>query len=257
MKKPNPTISIITITFNAKEVLEGTIVSVIQQSYPKIEYIIVDGASSDGTLGIIEKYETKISIWISDPDRGLYDAMNKGLQLATGDFVWFMNAGDRIYKQDTVQKMVDCIEAETDIIFGEVMVVDENRNPMGTRSEITTQKLPENLNWKSLKRGMVVCHQAFLPKRKIAPNYMLDNLSADIDWVIKCLKKARKVTPTNLILAEYLQGGISKQKHQKALWDRYEILKHHYGFVPNIINHAFILMRALWHRILRVGRNTY
>lgn len=252
-----PKISIITVVFNGEDLLEGTIKSVLNQTYPNIEYIIVDGASKDRTLEIIKKYESKISLWKSEPDKGLYDAMNKGLKLATGDFVWFMNAGDWIFEPETVEKMVESYEAETDILYGEVMLVNDERKHLGTRSENTTQKLPKKLNKNSLKKGMVVCHQGFLPRREIAPFYIENNLSADILWVIKCLEQARKVTNTNLILAEYLQGGLSKKQHEKALWDRYEILKNEYGFVSNLWNHFLIFLRAGIHKIKRIGKPTY
>ncbi len=243
-----PKISIITIVYNGASLLEGTIKSVINQSYSNIEYLIIDGGSTDGTLELIQKYEHDISIWLSEADNGLYDAMNKGLRMATGDFVWFMNAGDHILKADTVEKMVAACQPNTDVIYGEVMLVNDERAHQGTRSELTTQKLPAQLNWKSLNKGMVVCHQGFLPKRSLAPSYMLDNLSADIDWVIQCLKQAKVVTNTNIVVAEYLMGGISKKHHKQSLKDRYAILAKHYGFVPNLWNHFMIVLRSLFSR---------
>lgn len=250
-------VTIITVVYNGIDLLPGTMQSVFAQSYPNIEYLIIDGKSTDGTQELIKKNADRVSNWISEPDRGLYDAMNKGLKMATGDFVWFMNAGDRIFAADTVEKMMSACTRETDILFGEVMLVNEKRAYLGTRSEVTTQKLPKELNWKSLKYGMCVCHQAFLPKREIAPLYALDNLSADIEWVICCLKKARQATPTNLILAEYLAGGLSKKRHQEGLKGRYSILQKYYGFVPNIINHGIISLRALFHKIQRIGKTHY
>lgn len=92
---------------------------------------------------------------------------------------------------------------------------------------------------------MVVCHQAFLPRRSLAPAYIDENLTADIDWVILCLKAARKVVHTRMVLAEYLQGGISKQRLRRSLLDRYQVLRKHYGFWPNLFNHLRIVMRAV------------
>lgn len=250
-------VSIITVVYNGIDLLPGTMQSVFAQSYPNIEYLIIDGNSTDGTQKLITKNADKITNWISEPDKGLYDAMNKGLKMATGDFVWFMNAGDRIFAADTVEKMMSNCTSETDVLFGEVMLVNEKRDYLGTRSEVTTQKLPNNLNWKSLKYGMCVCHQAFLPKREIAPQYALDNLSADIEWVIRCLKKARVATPTDLVLAEYLAGGLSKKRHKEGLKGRFAILQKYYGLIPNIINHGIILIRALLHKIRRVGKTHY
>lgn len=251
------TISIITVVYNGENLLEGTIQSVLNQSYPNIEYIIVDGKSKDGTLSVINKYADKISHWISESDKGLYDAMNKSLDLVTGDFIWFMNAGDRIFAPDTVEKMVAQYTSETDILYGEVMLVDDARKHIDIRSNLTTQKLPNHLNFNSLQRGMVVCHQGFLPRKSIAKKYMTGNLAADIDWVLECLKQSRKNTNTHLILSEYLQGGVSKQRHQQSLKDRYQILKKHYGFLPNLWNHFWIILRGIWFKISRLGKESY
>ncbi|MFT4663977.1 MAG: hypothetical protein ACI8YQ_000763 [Polaribacter sp.] len=241
-----PTISIITVVYNSASLLEMTMMSVFEQDYPNIEYVIVDGASTDGSLALIQKKDEQIDRWISEPDKGLYDAMNKGIDLATGDFIWFMNAGDTIPTKDTVRKMVACCEEDTDVLYGEVMLVNEHREALGTRSECTTQQLPKQLTWKSLRYGMVVCHQGFLPRRTIVPKYMMNNLSADINWVIECLKKSRRTSQTNIILAHYLTGGISKNRHQQSLKDRYQILQKQYGFFPNLFAHSWIILRAFW-----------
>ena len=241
-----PTISIITITYNCVDLLPATIESVIHQTYPHIEYIIVDGSSKDGTVEIIKKYKDQINQWVSEPDKGLYDAMNKGLKMATGDFVWFMNAGDHLYSSETVEKMIEKWQPDTDILYREVMLVDDARNELGTRSATTKQKLTNPLHWQDLAKGMVVCHQGFLPKRTIAPSYIDNNLTADIDWVIKCLKASKKTTATGLVLATYLVGGISKQQHQQSLKDRYFVLKEHFGFWTNLWNHAGILLRRIF-----------
>ena len=98
-----PTFSIITITYNAVRLVEQTLLNVLSQSYPNIEYIVIDGGSTDGTVDIIRRYESGLAYWVSEPDKGIYDAMNKGLQKATGDYVWFINAGDSLCSSDTVQ----------------------------------------------------------------------------------------------------------------------------------------------------------
>lgn len=241
-----PVISIITVVYNGAALLKGTIDSIQSQTYPNIEYLIVDGGSTDGTLDIIRNHESAITRWISEPDQGLYDAMNKGIKMATGDFLWFMNCGDRIYAEDTVAQMVTQCQADTDILYGEVMLVDEQRQELGTRSECTVQQLPAQLKWQDMAKGMVVCHQGFLPRRKIAPLYMEDNLTADIEWVIQCLKKSKKTTATSLVLATYLTGGISKQHHRQSLKDRYVVLQKHFGFWGNLKNHLLIVLRGIF-----------
>jgi glycosyltransferase involved in cell wall biosynthesis len=253
IQKP-PLISIITVTYNSATLLEGTINSVLQQTYPHTEYLIIDGASTDHTKEVIALGELvnqrliheKLYRWLSEPDNGLYDAMNKGLRMASGDYVLYLNAGDQLFEENTLEKLMKHVSGDTDVIYGETMLVNETRRHLGTRSELTTQKLPDSLHWRSLKYGMVVCHQAFIARRGIAPFFIQGNLAADIDWVISVLKKSRKTVNSGIIISEFLIGGLSKKKHRQSLLDRYKVLKAHYGFLPNIWNHLFILVRPLF-----------
>ncbi len=247
-----PLVSIITVTYNSAHLLEGTMRSVLAQTYPHIEYIVIDGASTDHThliLALMKSLNERLLNAkrlhvLSEPDEGLYDAMNKGLKMATGDFVLFLNAGDRLFSQDTIEKMMEHYTADTDVLYGEVMLVSEARRHLGTRSKLTSRKLPEQLTWKSLLHGMVVCHQAFLARREIAPPYRTDNLTADIDWVIEVLKKSRRNVHTGLIVAEYLVGGLSVQRHRRSLRDRFEVMRRHYGLLPTLLAHVWFALRA-------------
>ena len=251
-----PKFSIITVVYNGESFIAGTMQSVLNQTFTDYEYIIVDGASKDATLSIIQglakqhplsKGSPSDSIkWISERDKGLYDAMNKGLRLATGDFVLFLNAGDRLFEPATLEKIAAAATPTTDILYGETMLVDDDRKHIGTRTALTVQKLPVKLTWQSMRFGMVVCHQAFLPARKLTPQYIEQNLAADIDWVIKCLKNAKNVTNTHVVVSEYLMGGLSKTRHQQSLKDRYAVLESHFGKVMNIVNHGFITLRAVF-----------
>jgi glycosyltransferase involved in cell wall biosynthesis len=247
-----PIFSIITVVFNGETLIENTMQSVLNQSFTQYEYIVIDGLSTDKTVQKIKHYEAKhpLSIrCISEKDAGLYDAMNKGLRIAKGDFILFLNAGDCLFDSNVLANLAAKITPQTDVLFGETMLVDETRKHLGTRSELTVQKLPEKLTWQSLNKGMVVCHQAFLPARRIAPQYIPNNLAADIDWVIKCLQNADNVINTHIIISEYLTGGLSKQRHKQSLKDRYNILKTHFGFFPNLLNHVIILGRAFLFKI--------
>lgn len=244
MKSKFTKVSIITVVFNGESLIEDTIKSIVNQSYPNIEYIIIDGKSSDKTMEIVKQYENHIDVILSEKDDGIYDAMNKGLKIASGEYVWYMNCGDHIHSKDTLMKIMNNNPNDADVLFGEVLLVDNDRNKLGKRSKITSQKLPKTLTWKSLKFGMVVSHQGFIPKKSVCPNYIPNNLSADIDWVIKCLKNSKKVLNTNTVLADYLIGGISKQNHKRSLLGRFKILQKHYGFFPNILNHLYIILRS-------------
>lgn len=240
-----PLVSIITVTFNAEQFLEKTIQSVISQTYPNIEYLLIDGQSTDGTLEIIKKYESQISYWLSEKDEGLYDAMNKGLQLAKGEYIWFMNAGDEIYQAHSLES-VFTLSKDADIYYGETEYRDLDNNLIGLRSKVTPHHLPQKLTWQSMRYGMVVCHQSFIVKREIAPQYQdkIHPYSADIDWVIECLKNAKQIQSTEKILALYLQGGFSRKHLKKSLSDRFQILKRHFGLIPTILAHVWILLRG-------------
>lgn len=250
-------LTIITVVYNAADLLEPTIRSVRRADFPQIEYIVVDGGSADGTLDVIQENSDQIDTWISDRDRGLYDAMNKGLNMAQGEFVWFVNAGDHIASAEIIQKILDHIKEDTDIIYGEVMITDQEGKSLGTRSELTTQKLPADLSWRSFRYGMRVSHQGFIVRKSIAPLYELNNLSADIEWCIRCLKASRKNVLVPGIFVHYLKGGISKKKWKKSVWDRYKILKKYFGFVPNLLAHLAISIRAIFHKIFRINKISY
>ncbi|RZK50834.1 MAG: glycosyltransferase [Pedobacter sp.] len=237
----NPVLSIITIVYNNVSDIERTICSIIDQDYKNIEYIVIDGNSSDGTKNIIEKYIDKIAKYISEPDNGIYDAMNKGLNLASGDYVLFMNSGDEIFDTTTVSA-VFASHPNADIYYGETEMYDENWVSLGQRRH----KAPKVFNWKSFKYGMNISHQAIYVKRTLAPQYDLNyKYSADIDWIIKIAKKSTSIVNVNRYVAKYLVGGISKKKHWASLKERYKILKHYYGSLPNLFYHGVIAFNLI------------
>lgn len=241
----HPKISIITVCYNAEKHIRKTMDGVFAQTYANIEYIIIDGGSKDGTVAIIREYESRISYWVSEKDGGLYDAMNKGLSAATGDYVFFLNADDQFYDNDVLSKVVASAEWP-DVYYGDVMVIDEHDNNVGLRSERTPHKVPLHLHWRSLQHGMVVSHQAFFVKRTIAPLYNLSyKIASDIDWMIKVLKQAKSVHNTHLVIAKFRTGGSSKQRQKLAWKERYQILGNHYGVVKNFLNHAYIAGRYI------------
>jgi glycosyltransferase involved in cell wall biosynthesis len=239
-------LSIITITYNAEQFLERTIQSILAQTDQNFEYIIIDGKSKDKTLRIISTYKNRVNQLISEPDKGLYDAMNKGLKLANGDFVWFMNAGDEINDNQAVEKIYQAISDKTDVLYGDTYFVNNEGEIQGLRSEITPHRLPKVLKWQDMRLGMLVCHQAFIVRKSITPLYMGNNLSADVDWEIECLKRAKEVKYLDFVVAKYLTGGVSNQQLKRSLLDRYEVLKKHFGFIGAVIAHVQILWRGVF-----------
>jgi len=246
-----PLISIITVCYNAAPVIGVTLQSVCGQSWPELEYIIVDGASTDATMEIVRKYEKHIRRIVSEKDQGIYDAMNKGLQLATGEFVLFMNAGDVFHSPDTIEKAF-AVPGDYDLRYGETLFVNAAGEPLGTMSVIRHRKLPRQLSWRSMRFGMVVGHQSVFVRRRIAPLFDLAHPSSgDIDWLIRTLKNTRpgRTFNTGLIISDFRLDGFSQQQRSLSHKDRYRVLKKHHGLLPNLLNHAFIFLKAAWFRI--------
>ena len=240
----HPKFSIITVTYNAGAVLEDTIQSVITQTYRNVEYIIVDGGSKDHTLDIINRYREHIHTLVSEPDKGLYDAMNKGIRLATGDYLCFLNAGDELHEDDTLQLMVHSITGTElpDVLYGETAIVDEEGHFLRMRR----LSAPEDLNWKSFKDGMLVGHQAFFPRRELAEPYDLRyRFSADFDWCIRIMKKSHTLHNTHLTLIDYLNEGMTTRNHRASLHERFRIMCRHYGYLSTLARHAWFALRLL------------
>jgi glycosyltransferase involved in cell wall biosynthesis len=244
-----PKLSVITIVYNNVRDIERTVLSVLNQTYPNIEYLVIDGASSDGTLDILKHYESRITTLISEKDSGIYDAMNKGLALAKGDYVLFMNSGDEIYALDTVEKLF-ASSADADIYYGETEMYDEDWNSLGQRRH----KAPEAFTWRDFKYGMSISHQAIYIRKSLTEPYDLSyKLSSDIDWILKAAKKAKRIVNVKTYLAKYLVGGMSKKKHRQSLVERFRIFTKHYGLIPTIFNHFVIALKLVFY-YLRFGR---
>jgi glycosyltransferase involved in cell wall biosynthesis len=242
--RPDPRFSIITVTYNAEKVIEKTIQSIVGQTYKNYEYIIIDGASKDSTLAIIDKYRDNVNKLISEPDKGLYDAMNKGLAAASGDYLCFLNAGDIFHESNTLQLISDSISGNTlpDIIYGETAIVDKDDNFLHMRR----LKSPETLTWKSFKQGMLVCHQAFFAKRTLAEPFDLSyRFSADFDWCIRVMKKASTLHNTHITIIDYLDEGLTTQNHKASLKERFRIMAKHYGWISTVAHHIWFVIRLI------------
>ena len=241
-----PTFSIITVTYNAAATIEATLLSVRQQTYRHFEHLIIDGASKDNTLYIIYKYKDDNIKVFSEPDKGLYDAMNKGIRMASCDYLCFLNAGDTFHEVDTLEKIANTISTTPDelpsILYGETAIVNAERQFLHMRRH----KAPDVLTWKSFQQGMLVCHQAFLVKRTLAEPYNLQyKYSSDFDWCIRMMKKADVISNTHLILIDYLDEGMTTRHHKESLIERLRIMAKHYGWCKTIIMHLWFAIRLL------------
>lgn len=238
----NPCLSIVTITFNAAATLERTIRSVEQQDYSNIEYIIVDGASTDGTLSIVSAHSHSISKCISEPDDGLYYAMNKGLQMATGQYIWFLNAGDEIATPSTVSQMF-ASAPNADVYYGDTTMTNMNGEEIGDRRLAP----PEILTWRSFRKGMLVSHQSFVPRIALCQPYDTRyHFSADFDWCINILKQSQNVANTHIVLSRFLDGGITKHNIVAGLKERFRIMTHHYGLLRTVLCHIPIAIKFFY-----------
>ncbi|WP_018344805.1 glycosyltransferase family 2 protein [Cytophaga aurantiaca] len=255
MNSSTPFLSIITVVFNNLAGLKHTYQSIKSQTSTDFEWLVIDGGSSDGTKEWLAGLTVPNMRFVSEKDAGLYDAMNKGLKLATGKFVWFMNSGDSIFSSDTVQTLIDQ-SADNDVLYGETMLVDENDTRLGIRSEKTTRVLPEKMTRFSMIMGMVVCHQSFIPQRSLAPAYNLNyRFSADIDWVISCLENASSIHNCKTILSNYLVGGLSAQNQKTGWKERWKIYVAHYGFLYTFLAHIYIAFRYVW--VFKILKRNY
>jgi hypothetical protein len=172
--------------------------------------------------------------------------MNKGLAQAEATYVWFMNSGDVIYREDVADKLSALTETQPDVLFGDTMFIDENGRDIGLISQLKPQRFPEKLDKWSFRFGMNLCHQSFIAKKSICPDYNLHyRQAADVDWIIRILEK----NPVNIrfegVVAGFETGGSSSQHEKKAWKERFSVLSKHYGFLPNCINHCWIVLRRL------------
>ncbi len=240
-------LSIVTIAYNNLDGLKKTLEIFLDGKYAdRVEHVIVDGGSSDGTREFLEKLKLSAT-WVSEKDTGIYNAMNKGLAMAKGDYVWFLNSGDYVHDGRTLELVLNALDRHPDALYGETMMVSPSGREMGTRSEISTRKLPETLHWKSFSMGMNVGHQSFIIRRQLAVPYdETYRYVSDIDWMIFCLKQCRTVVNLKTVLACFTLEGFSSANRKASNLERYKVLKKHYGWLPNLLAHAGIIMRKLF-----------
>ena len=248
------TITYVTITYNAAQVLQRTLDSVLQQDYPDIVHLIIDGASTDGTLQLVDDYIQRSNaaqnghrIQVSsEPDHGIYDAMNKGLRSLDGDYVCFLNAGDFLPAPDTVSRIVEKMADTPAVLYGDTDIVDSEGRFLRHRR----LSPPEHLTWKSFRQGMLVCHQAFYARTDFAiaaPYDQRYRYSADVDWCIRIMKAAAKenvpLQNLHMVVANYTEEGQTTLHHRESLLERFRIMTRHYGWLTTLAMHLWFVFR--------------
>lgn len=203
-------ISIFTVCFNSRETIEDTIKSVLGQDYADLEYIVIDGGSTDGTLDIIKKYQSKIAKVISEPDCGIYDAMNKGIRLSTGEVVGIINSDDFYFDSRVLSEVAASFEQNfsADACYGDVVYVDRK----DIKKEVRSWRAGE-YDEKKLKNGWIPPHPVFFVKKKIYEQHGLFNtnfkIAADYELMFRFFKRGLKTVYINKKLVKMRSGGHS------------------------------------------------
>lgn len=254
--------TVVTCTYNAGRTVKTTLDSVMGQTWRNVEHIIMDGASADGTVAMAESYKAESDamdcghevVVVSEPDNGLYDAMNKALGRATGDYVVFMNAGDSYPSPHTlgdIAASVGTVGELPAVLYGDTDLVDKEGRFVAHR-RLTP---PRRLTWKSFRHGMLVCHQAFYARADIAravPYDLQYRFSADVDWCIRIMKRAARerlaLRNVNMVLVNYLAEGMTTENHRASLKERFRVMCVHYGTFPTVAMHLWFAVRALLRR---------
>jgi glycosyltransferase involved in cell wall biosynthesis len=213
-------ITIITVTYNDKDNLEKTITSVLAQSYPNIEYIIIDGASTDGTLSLINTHAHHLAAWLSEKDQGIYNAMNKGINLATGDYICFLNSGDTLVNPQTITNVTTTIQQlhkKPGIIYGNIL----KQQPDGSLKE-KNAPTPRNIH------RMYFCHQSAFVQLQLLQQFHFDEthpLSADLKFFKQCHYAQQTFHHLNIPITIYDQTGISHTARIRSLYDNIAVIK--------------------------------
>ena len=261
-------ITYVTITYQAAKVLQRTLDSVLKQDYPEITHLIIDGASTDGTIEMVNDYIERSNasenghkvLLMSEPDNGIYDAMNKGLRSLDGDYVCFLNAGDFLPAPDIASRIngqcsmvngqCSMVNGQTPaVLYGDTDIVDGEGRFLHHRRLAP----PEHLTWKSFRHGMLVCHQAFYARTDFAiatPYNLKYRYSADVDWCIRIMKAAAKenvpLLNLHMVVANYTQEGQTTLHHRESLIERYKVMECHYGRISTFLMHCLFAVRAVF-----------
>ncbi|HBU06917.1 MAG TPA: glycosyl transferase [Candidatus Magasanikbacteria bacterium] len=213
-------LSIITVSYNSAETIEDTIKSVIAQNYSDLEYIIVDGGSKDSTLQIVDKYRDKIAKIVSEPDKGIYDAMNKGINMATGEVVGIINSDDFYFNDQIFNNIISQFEnTSSDAVYGDIIYVNRKDIKKQVRFWRAGEYKEEKLNC-----GWIMPHPAFFVKKEIYNKFGLFNLdfriAADYGLMLRFLKNGLKVNYLPQTFVCMREGGFSGQsyKQRKKGW---------------------------------------
>ncbi|MCX6277759.1 MAG: glycosyltransferase family 2 protein [Bacteroidetes bacterium] len=242
-------VSVITISYNSENFIADAIQSVLSQTHPDLEYIIVDGNSQDHTLNIIKSFGAGISKWVSEPDKGLYDALNKGISMATGEVVGFLHSDDFFANNRVIEKVSELFEnSRTDSVYGDVQYVDQTDT-----GKILTNRKSGQFSLLKLKLGWLPPHPTFYVKRELYSKYgnfdTTFNISADYDSMLRFLGKYKiSAVYSREVMVKMRVGGVSNRtmKNISKKWQEdYRAMKN--NDVGNLITLFLKTMRPIAH----------
>lgn len=254
MNKNNLKVSVITVCRNEMDTIEQTIASVIQQDYCNVEHIIIDGKSTDGTVGIIERYKDKIAILVSEQDCGIYDAMNKGLGLAQGDIIIFLNANDTFFDPNVLSRVAGFFnESDKDIIYGNAMMTGKHKNSNHV------VKYDEINKWFLL--GDTICHQAVFARKKLYDNIggfdLQFKIAADYEWLLRAVVKYRaKISHLDMVICNYSLDGMSNDRNLRlvTLEEYNKIASMYFGQFLTLIKRIHNYLLSIVYKVYSIFR---
>lgn len=236
----HPKISVVTITYNNGAELAATIESVLAQTYPNLEYIVIDGASKDDSVAIIRSHADRIAYWRSEPDRGRYDAMNKGTQAATGEWVMFMNAGDAFHDRDAVKDMFQQPRDDTDLLYGDVL----RRYPMDGMERFVRARSAD-----ALPLQMPCSHQSLFARRALLLQHPFQDrfpISADHEFMLWAKTTRARFTRVDRTVSIFTKGGVSDTERLPGLMEMLAIMRLHKALTPGIfLRYGAFVLRSL------------
>jgi glycosyltransferase involved in cell wall biosynthesis len=219
-----PMVSIVTVVLNDVGHIEQTILSVLNQTYPHIEYIIIDGGSTDGTVDVIKKYADRLAFWVSEPDGGIFQGMNKGIDHVTGEWVNFMNSGDYFYQTDVFEKIfTDPTIGQADCLYGG-FIGQINGQPVLCEAYDDVKSMA----WKGLPLG----HQTLFARTELVKKYKFNTkykVSADGDFVLHCIAEGRIFKKVEPIIYQVGTMGFSHNNQWKARFENWSIARKYFG----------------------------
>jgi glycosyltransferase involved in cell wall biosynthesis len=217
IQEKKPLITVVTVVYNSENAIESTILSVLSQTYKKIEYIIIDGGSSDATTQIIEKYLAGISLFVCEPDSGIYDAMNKAIGYANGEWIIFMNAGDLFSSILVLENVFNNSHYNFDVLYGDVFVMSFNKKKF---------KSARNLN--SIYKGMPFCHQSVFVRTSIHKRHYFNisyRIASDFDFFIYLFQLNYKFKYLGIPISNVSSGGISDSRRIETIKEWWLVIK--------------------------------